>query len=274
MVKKTLLALAIAYSATALGAITDTKHNLSSTGDSSNNTFASAGEVCVFCHTPHGSDASAAVPIWNRIMRTNTVYTTYAELGTSTLDAQQARIGSVSLACLSCHDGSQALDSVINAPGSGGYNKAGARFGGSATAGSGNNPIDTGTGKFTSDGVANLGVDLRNDHPVSVVYAGSQDGTLAAADPDFHSATKEIGAPNKYYVESNESAGRDKNDMILYVRSSFTAWDGAGFNTSVNTETAFVECATCHDPHTDVTTFLRMPEGNNTSQICLTCHIK
>ena len=34
-------------------------------------------------------------------------------------------VGSVSLACLSCHDGAQAMDNLINAPGSGGYDVTG-----------------------------------------------------------------------------------------------------------------------------------------------------
>jgi hypothetical protein len=76
-------------------------------------------ETCVFCHTPHGSDTNAAVPLWNKELPDPTSYTRYSTLGTSTLDGEEAPVGSVSLACLSCHDGSQAVDTVLNVPGSG-----------------------------------------------------------------------------------------------------------------------------------------------------------
>ncbi len=42
--------------------IASTKHNLSSGGPGPNKTDAT-DQICVFCHTPHGSDTSAAVPL-------------------------------------------------------------------------------------------------------------------------------------------------------------------------------------------------------------------
>src|SRR3989338_6636926 len=108
------------------GGITNTKHSLGGTQNFGRNdplkpfgwNFTNATtEICVFCHTPHGSDSSAAVPLWNRTRSTAT-YQTYSDLGTATMDADSAPIGGVSLACLSCHDGTQALDSVLNSQGS------------------------------------------------------------------------------------------------------------------------------------------------------------
>ena len=101
--------------------IATTKHNLS-TGGINNPVHVTTGtdEICVFCHTPHGSDISAPVPLWNKQLPTST-YQTYAQLNSSTIDGQILNVGSVSLACLSCHDGTQAMDNIINAPGSGGY---------------------------------------------------------------------------------------------------------------------------------------------------------
>ena len=116
--------------------ISTTKHNLGSTGTGSV-TFSGTTEICVFCHTPHGADTSAAVPLWNRVLPAPNTYTTYNSLGTSSLDGQTAPVGSVSLACLSCHDGSLAMNVMINAPGSGGYSSTGAALSGTWSIGTG-----------------------------------------------------------------------------------------------------------------------------------------
>ena len=42
------------------------------------------GEVCVYCHTPHGANSNVTLPLWNRTIRA-TSYTTYAALGTVSL---------------------------------------------------------------------------------------------------------------------------------------------------------------------------------------------
>ncbi|MEO5371478.1 MAG: hypothetical protein H7833_15530, partial [Magnetococcus sp. DMHC-1] len=140
----------------ATAGIKGSKHDLGSGGASQFAATAGTGEVCVFCHTPHGANTSASAPLWNKSLPDAGTYTRYSSLGTSTLDGAEAPIGSVSLACLSCHDGSQAMDVMINAPGSGGYNASGASaFSLAAMSGT---PIP------------NLGKDLSNDHPVSIQY--------------------------------------------------------------------------------------------------------
>lgn len=58
--------------------------------------------------------------LWNRTIKATT-YTTYDQLGTSSLTQPVSQPGPNSLACLSCHDGQVGIDSVINMPGSGGY---------------------------------------------------------------------------------------------------------------------------------------------------------
>src|SRR4030042_117596 len=62
--------------------VTATKHNLGSTGTGTNK-FSGTGEICVFCHTPHGADTSASVPLWNRKLPAPATYTTYNSLGTT-----------------------------------------------------------------------------------------------------------------------------------------------------------------------------------------------
>ena len=78
-------------------------------------------EVCVYCHTPHGANTTIAAPLWNRTNKGNT-YTLYNIPLTSGQTATQPGVSS--LTCLSCHDGTVAIDSIVNMPGSGKYSAA------------------------------------------------------------------------------------------------------------------------------------------------------
>jgi hypothetical protein len=80
--------------------------------DSQRNNY---GAVCVYCHTPHGASTVVQAPLWNRTASSAT-YTTYDSLGTSTLTQPVTAPGPNSLTCLSCHDGTLGVDSVINMP--------------------------------------------------------------------------------------------------------------------------------------------------------------
>lgn len=236
--------------------------------------------VCVFCHTPHGSDTNAAVPLWNRNLPTPTNYTQYSSLGTVTLDGQEAAVGSVSLACLSCHDGTQAMDSVINTPGPG--MGAGGRLGDAA-----------GDGFMQGTPVPNLGQDLTDDHPISIQYAGGgcddqnsgtpQCGTFG--DSDFEDLTGNLnqGTSNGtaiWWLETglaevggtqlaaNDTGTRSKHDLLLYTRP-------AAPGSTANGNEPFVECGSCHDPHNNGTVPVQFMRVDNTnSQICLACHTK
>jgi hypothetical protein len=70
--------------------VANTPHNLGSSGTGPN-TFGGTTEVCVFCHTPHGGDATATVPLWNRTLASPASYTTYDTLGTTALKVQSPR---------------------------------------------------------------------------------------------------------------------------------------------------------------------------------------
>lgn len=233
-------------------AIANTKHNLGTSGSGLGNNSLTAGtaEICVFCHTPHASNPSVSAPLWNKNRNTGT-YTIYSS---STMEASVGQPGGISLACLSCHDGTQSMDVVINAPGSGGYNSPGIRMSSTTWGG----PRVSGTGVM-SGGVAMLGTDLSNDHPIGIRYCGNANVSNAGcSDPDFFSytVTGSGGYVNRT-LGSNIVAGRDKGDMWLYN-------NGGGL--------LMVECASCHDPHSGNQTFLRA--SNSGSQVCLTCHNK
>ncbi len=247
--------------------IFNTKHNLGSTGLNAASNFSGTREICVFCHTPHGGDGEAAVPIWNRHLDPNG-FQTYDQMGTTTLDARVEEVGSVSLACLSCHDGTQAMDALLNEPGSGreypGFFNG--TWSGQAAS------VDGRLGPTTV--VTNLAKDLTNDHPIGIQFAGGgyslSNPEGPGKDPDFNRAESDImGASRVWWVNTEVPGGTTKferTDMKLYTR---IATAGA----YVGEPQPYVECASCHDPHVDNNpTFLRIdPQG---SAVCLTCHNK
>jgi predicted CXXCH cytochrome family protein len=249
--------------------IKNTKHNLgTSPGGTGVNQFSGTAEICVFCHTPHGADTSAAVPLWNRTLPAPSSFTTYDSLGTSTLDGKTAPVGSVSIACLSCHDGVTSMSAVINAPGSGTAGDA------AWQAGAWTGANQTG-GKILPGLITNIGTDLKNDHPIGIQYGGGgltdTAPTGTTKDPDFKSPSNAvIGNGRVWWVdtEATPNNARQKTDMILYTRA---ATAGSGYSGQTEPE-PFVECASCHDPHTSNSTFLRI--SNAGSAVCLACHVK
>lgn len=252
--------LTIGVTGSALAGIANTKHNLSSSGTGVNKT-SSTDQICVFCHTPHAADVTSAgaPPLWNKGMPVTTGFTMYS---TDSMQGTALGLsGSPSLACLSCHDGTQAMDSTVNAPGQG----LGSGYIGATGNWSGANQT---AGKMNSTTVALLGKDLSNDHPITIPYCG---GGLTAAlgvsatsgscnDPDFNGVTTaQIGSSQAFWVDTG-SAGRQKTDIPLYNRGG----------------TPHVECGSCHDPHVELAaplvSFMRVSTAG--SAICLACHNK
>ncbi len=122
--------------------------------DFSNETWNATGEICVVCHTPHHADNSVSdAPLWNHEVTTAT-FTPYSS---GTLDATVGQPNGSSKLCLSCHDGTVAVDN----------------FGGR-----------TNGSEFVS-GNDLIGTDLTDDHPVSFVY----DATLASTDGGLNDPT-------------------------------------------------------------------------------------
>lgn len=262
--------------------IINTRHNMSQSTEASNqggsmNVFRNRyGEVCVYCHTPHASNANVSAPLWNRRITTET-YTVY---NSESLSQTANQPGASSLACLTCHDGQQAIDAILNMPGSGQYSatadpttwnplKAGlpsnyksvqhrSMIGCMACHGP-----DTGFETVATDFTAfMLGTDLSNDHPVGVVFPTAAGSGTDWNEPD---GTRANAAGTSKFFDENGNGRMDKTDIRLYD-------SGSG---------ASVECASCHDPHgvpsggagsTFNRTFLR--KDNAASAVCLTCHAK
>jgi predicted CXXCH cytochrome family protein len=208
-----------------------TKHNLSTSGTGTIHLSSGTAEVCVFCHTPHGADTAVSAPLWNRAVNT-TGYTMYSsDTYDATTDNQPS---GVSQACLSCHDGTIAFDALRNLPGSGGFNasppSAGWAFVGAAA------------GNKMPEGITNIGQDLRNDHPISMVYSTAKSPSSTSGTVDHTTGFKQP-----------DTNGVFTNGVRLYAGK--------------------VQCGSCHDPHrSDTATFLRV--SNDGSALCLTCHKK
>ncbi len=118
----------------------------------------SNGEICVVCHTPHNAHLVQDAPLWNHKL-TESQFATYSS---PTFDGGNTigQPSGASVMCLSCHDGTVALDS----------------FGGGA-----------GTTRLTDES-RNLGSDLSNDHPISFTF----DAALALADPGLYDPTVKV----------------------------------------------------------------------------------
>lgn len=111
------------------------------------------GQICLPCHAPHTGQKVANVPLWNHEISTAT-YTLYSS---PTLDAVPGQPAGISKLCLSCHDGTVAVDSFGMHKGAGSGGRGGTQFIGSSKV---------------------FGTDLSDDHPISFVY----DTVLAQAD--------------------------------------------------------------------------------------------
>ncbi len=133
----------------AYAGVQGSKHDLS-TGGGITDKSTDQDRVCVFCHTPH--NANPAVPLWNHEM-SGASFSPYTGLD---LDHAPWTAGSgpneLSKLCLSCHDGTVAVNSLIN--------NANPTMGATAE-------LDAGGKLVTS---ARLDADLSNDHPISFDY--------------------------------------------------------------------------------------------------------
>jgi predicted CXXCH cytochrome family protein len=185
--------------AMALAGISGSEHDLSGA--------AYTTEICNVCHTPHNADTDVAdAPLWDHEV-TVQGYTVYSS---TTLNATVGQPDGVSKLCLSCHDGSVALDSFAGA-----------------------------TGTTTISGNALVGSDLANDHPISFVYntalstadGGLFDPSAAGLGPDGGTIDAEmLFSSNVECASCHDVHDADDNTYLLTVNNADSAL-----------------CLTCHD---------------------------
>lgn len=148
--------------------IVGTAHDLSSTGL---NRVTNASNVCVFCHTTHSSASTTEqlIPHWNRTTTTTTFQMYNSNVSQTLRGAVDNQPTGPSLACLSCHDGTIAMGSVINAPIEGGQD--------TYTSIAGN--VSNASGRLTGPNL--VGPNLTGDHPVSITYQDNLNSGLKVA---------------------------------------------------------------------------------------------
>jgi len=231
--------LSLLTSAWAIEDVRHTKHNLSLNPNvGATVTGAGEGEVCIFCHTPHGGQSSRsdpnapysdAAPLWNR-QATGPTSGNYTMYSSPNFDGQNKKDKpqGVSLACLSCHDGTIALDALANYPGSGSNP--------SSLVVNRNWPRTDASGHMKNDPNLTfpmLGIDLSNDHPISM--------EIPDTDPQFKDLTFTQDGLLNFIQRASLSDSRlpvDKRDKIR----AYPAPNG-------NSAGKFIECASCHNPH-------------------------
>ncbi|MFQ5901240.1 MAG: cytochrome c3 family protein [Thermodesulfobacteriota bacterium] len=214
------------------GIIANSVHNLSSSGPGPIKAASpptSDTEICVFCHTPHHGNTQGV--LWNK----EDAGVTYTPYGSTTIIAAPSQPDGSSRLCLSCHDGSIAIGSLLNLPGAIAQILDNTPQGTIAMTDSDPSNDCNVSARLTPDGKlcpqisTFLGIDLRDDHPISFLYSASASNTEIKPPGS-------ITAPVKL----------DNNGKV--------------------------QCTSCHDPHDDAyPNFLLMDYGSG-SPICTACH--
>jgi predicted CXXCH cytochrome family protein len=182
--------------------ITGTSHDFTLAGNPWNTT----GEICIVCHTPHGGSITVNAPLWNHTTTTAT-FTTY---DSPTMDATTGAPTGVSLMCLSCHDGTVAIDSFGVSP----------------------------TTTVSVTGIFLVGTDLSNDHPISMLYDDTND--LGLNDPDVAGSS---GLPGGGSITDDMLFAGE-----MQCASCHDPHDDAGLsNFLVKSNAGSLLCLTCHD---------------------------
>lgn len=171
------------------------------------------GDACSGCHTPHGANTSYKAVLWNRsYVPTAASFTPYDMTTNPDFKGGAVSLGAgsaLSLLCMSCHDGTTALNAVINTP-NGTVFKTG-----------------------TVSAASRLGSDLSNDHPVGFSYDASLTGQGSPA--------KLVQTPDPTKVRLFGSAGARRVECGSCHDAHTNA---AGFLRSPNTNSAL--CLACH----------------------------
>ncbi|MBI3609376.1 MAG: hypothetical protein HY204_01575 [Nitrospirae bacterium] len=243
------------------GSVIGSRHDLSAlnmrgygseTGPMTGGSFNDYRETCVYCHTPH--KASTMAPLWNRQLPdlNGNGYQMYSSPNFDSA-APHAPDG-ISLGCLSCHDGSVAVDAVINKPKFHDWFDSGVHYRMSPEGAVGSDSCGkchnrqrgayAGLSGAHDATIRYLTKNLKDDHPISITY------------PTF----SKDSAFNQPPIAKEDGGRTFPNGVQTFDDDK-------------------VQCASCHDPHNPDEKniegrdpFLRA--SNRFSALCLTCHQK
>jgi predicted CXXCH cytochrome family protein len=171
------------------------------------------GDACGACHTPHNANTTYQALLWNRsYVPTAATFTPYDANINPDFKGGAVSLGTgsaTSLLCMSCHDGTSALNAVIVTP------------------------TDTTYRTGAVPGGALLGTDLSNDHPVGFSYDASITGQGTPA--------RLVQTPDPTKVRLFGTAGARRVECASCHDAHSTA---GGFLRSPNTNSAL--CLACH----------------------------
>jgi len=219
--------------------VVNTKHNFSTTGIGTIKATVEQ-EVCVFCHIPHSAQTGVA-PLWNRTMHSDS-YNMYNS-------DYLRRMNYPTPTALGTTPGTpgtlsrQCLSCHDGTVAVGSvYLVRGTLLGSTQIAMSGVNP----NGTIPSTATGYIGTDLRGHHPVGIEYN--------------HLITKNFGSGSR--------------GMELLAPANV----GSAIKLYTFGGKQYVECSSCHDPHTETAKFLRYSAGGNHGAnvygTCTSCHKK
>ncbi|HSO86725.1 MAG TPA: cytochrome c3 family protein [Draconibacterium sp.] len=175
--------------------------------DFSDDNWNNSGEICIVCHTPHNANmAVAEAPLWNHQVTT----ATFQVYSSPTFTATAGQPGASSKLCLSCHDGTVAVENYGNIT----------------------------NGNDILSGGSLIGTDLRNDHPISITY----NTALATTDGGLHDPSTANSGLGSTITADLLFAGK------MECASCHDVHNGAGFDNLLRkSNAASALCLTCHD---------------------------
>jgi hypothetical protein len=240
------------FATSANAGIIGSKHDFSS------NAWQGKKQICIPCHAPHGANNATngnngSGPLWNHNVGDKTrtyTYTLYDASGNANTSTA-VKLDANTMLCMSCHDGTIALDSFGGGGGNSGF-------------------IGTG-GRITQP---NSGTDLTGNHPMgSAGIYQTNDGLTSTA---------------SYMVDPYIFQGKkaDPNNPGSYITDS-TKTQNLGTLKPLDGKYV-VGCTTCHEPHNRkgptvehmlwVTNEGALTTNGGTaapgSGLCLSCHKK
>lgn len=261
----------MAFAAAGNAGVSDTRHNLSSTGPGP--LRSKSPMVCDFCHSEHRPSDS---PLWNHQPTTQRP----PGYGSSTMQAVTGAPARITLQCLSCHDGTVPIGALTNLSGKPGV-------------------IDVenaGLGGVMPAGATRIAT-LTGNHPVSMAYgAGDPElvapgaltdvrlldatGMAAGAEVQCTSCHDPHGTPNAKLLRASMA------EAALCLRChEKPGWKGSSHESALEvfplgsaTTVRDLGCAACHQAHGAPAGAPRLLVGGATggapspAQTCLRCH--
>jgi len=220
--------------------IVNTKHNLSISNTAGTIKAQTETEICVFCHVPHGA-APLGKPLWNRSMPTSN-YIMYTSDYLKRLNYPEPTLTS-------------GLGSANNTPGALSRQCLSCHDGTIAVGAV--HKIET---KYLSGQIAMNGVDANGAIPnTSTKYIGTN---LTNHHP--------VGFEYNPNISVNFDVGTRPSELKDPPDSPIKLFTYGG--------SRYIECSSCHNPHTENKMFLRVNtgvnHGQNVKNTCISCHDK